>query len=119
MAVAGEKAMPVLFPENLSAYATRLTLYSITLAVLTITKTPNQRLIKPISGMGISIASTVAIIARLKNRDNEVMAQLETDAKLGLAADRITALETIEAERIREKLTVELKNSQTRLSEWE
>ena len=117
MAITGK--MTVLFPENLSAYATRLTLYSVMLAMLTITKTPNQRLIKPISGMGIGISSTVAILARRKNRDNEAMAQLETEAQLGLAADRITALETIEAERIREKLTVELKNSQTRLSEWE
>ena len=119
MAVAGKEVMAICFPEDLSGYAVRLTCYSIILAILTIAKTSNRDLIKSVSGLGIGLSSTTAVLALRKNQDDDAIVQLETDAKMALAADRITALETIEAERIREHLTVELHNSQTRLSEWE
>jgi hypothetical protein len=67
--------------------------------------------------MGVS--STVALAALDKNRGNAAVAQLETKMRYGLAADKLTAFETVEAERIRENLTVELKNSQSRVAEWE
>lgn len=112
--------MVIVLPEtSLKAYAVRLTCYSIALAVAVIAESPCREKIKPIAGFGMGVSSTIAIFATLKNRQNDAVSQLEDEAKLNLAADRITALETIEGERIRERLTVELKNSQARVSEWE
>ena len=112
--------MVIVFPkQSLNAYAARLTCYSLALAVAVIAKTPIQEIIKPIAGFGMGVSSVTAIFATLKNRDNDAVNKLEREAERNLAADRITALETVESERIRERLTVELKNSQARVSEWD
>lgn len=105
--------------DNLPAYIARLSTYSLTLTLLAITKTPIQQLIKPLVGLGITASSSVALVAIKRNRDSESIQKLETDMRLGIEADRLTAIETLESEKIRERLTIELKNSQSRLSEWE
>ena len=112
--------MALIFPKHsLNAYGVRLTCYSLALAVAAITKSPIQEIIKPIAGFGMGVSSTIAIFASQKNRYNNAVDELENEVMLNLAADRVTATETIESERIRERLTVELKNSQARVSEWD
>ena len=105
--------------DSLPACIARLSTYSLMLALLAITKTPIQQLIKPLAGLGMTVSSSVALVAIKRNRDRESIQKLETDMRLGIEADRLTAIETLESEKIREQLTVELKNSQIRLSEWE
>jgi hypothetical protein len=107
------------FPEKLGEYAARLTGYSVILAAITLVDSPHQKLTKLVGGVGMGVSSTVALAALDKNRGNAAVAQLETKMRYGLAADELTAIETVETERIRENLTVELKNSHARLSEWE
>jgi hypothetical protein len=112
--------MALAFPQKkLGKYAVRLTCYSVILAAITLVDSPHQKLTKLVGGVGMGVSSTVALAALDKNRGNAAVAQLETKMRYGLAADKLTAFETVEAERIRENLTVELKNSQSRVAEWE
>ncbi|MDY6803465.1 MAG: hypothetical protein SXA11_06615 [Cyanobacteriota bacterium] len=104
--------------NSLPAYIARLSTYSLTLALLAITKTPIQQQIKPLAGLGMTASSSVALVAIKRNRDRESIQKLETDMRLGIEADRLTAIETLESEKIRERLTIELQNSNARVAEF-
>jgi hypothetical protein len=101
--------------ERLLIFAAGLTVASI--AVLPKLNYPKVTI--ALASLGASMTSIEAYRRSLKDRDNKLYERLQQEANDNLVADLLTAIETTETSKIKERLKVQQANSRARVAEFE
>lgn len=99
----------------------RLLIFSASLTISCIAvlpKLPNKQNTIPLASLGASISAIAAYCRCQKDKDTQVYKKLQQTSNDNLVADLVSAIELTESRKIKEKLTIDIKNSQARLSEW-
>lgn len=100
----------------------RLLIFSASLTVggvALLPKLPNQIITIPLASLGASVSAIAAYCRCQQDKDSQVYKKLQQTSNDNLVADLVSAIELAESKKIKEKLAIDIKNSQARLSEWE